>query len=117
MGQAKEKGERLNTGLFKNPYDCGNLETTIKVRINNTMVDVCKWLDIGKSFKKYSSPDIAIKINIITKTQFSIDNKMEETIMNKYALKYTAEEDGTTTKRCITRLRTVNSISSTLLLL
>ena len=81
------------------------------------MVDVCKWSDIGNSFKQYSSPDIAMELNIITKTQFSIDNKMEETIMNKYALKYTAEEDGTTTKRCITRLRTVNSISSTLLLL
>ena len=70
------------------------------------MVDVCKQSDIGKSFKKYSSPDIAIKINIITKTQFSIDNKMEEIIMNKCALKYTAERDDTTIKNCVARLIT-----------
>ena len=63
------------------------------------MVDVCKWSDIGNSFKKYSSPDIAMKMNIITKTQFSIEKKMEEIIMNKFALKYTVEKDDTTTKK------------------
>ena len=70
----------------------------IKVRINNTMVDVCKWSDIGKSFKQYSSPDIARKMNTITKTQFSIDNKMEQIIVNECALKYIADKDDTTTK-------------------
>ena len=70
------------------------------------MVDVCKWSDIGNSFKQYSSPDIARKMNIITKTQFSIDNKMEQIIMNKCALKYIAEKDDTTTKSCVARLIT-----------
>ena len=45
-------------------------------------------------------------MNIITKTQLSIDNKMEEIIMNKCALKYIAEKDDTTTKRCVVRLIT-----------
>ena len=78
----------------------------IKVRINNTMVDVCQWSDIGNSFKQNTSPDIAMKKNIITKTQFSIDTIMEETIMNKCALKYTAEKDDTPTTGCIARLIT-----------
>ena len=78
----------------------------IKVMINNTIVDVCKWSDIGNSFKQYSSPDIAMKMNIITKTQFSIDNKTEEIIMNKCALKYIVEKDDTTTKKLCHRLIT-----------
>ena len=53
------------------------------------MVDVCKWSDIGTSFKQYSTNEIAMKINIITKTQFNIDDKMEETIMDRCSLKYT----------------------------
>ena len=75
----------------------------IKVRINNIMVDVCKWSDIENSFKQYSSPEIVMKMNIITKTQFSIDNKMEETIMDKCALKYTVEKNDTTTKSYVAR--------------
>ena len=63
------------------------------------MVDVCKWLDIWNSFKQYSSPDIAMKMNIITKTQFNIDDKMEETIIDRCSLKYTVEKDDTTTKK------------------
>ena len=59
-----------------------------------------------KFIQQYSLPDIAMKMNIITKTQFSIDNKMEETIINKCALKYTAEKDVTTTKSCVARLIT-----------
>ena len=76
----------------------------IKVRINNTVVDICKWSDIGHSFKQYSSQDIARKMNIITKIQLFIDNKMEQIIMNKCALKYIAEKDDTTTKSCVARL-------------
>ena len=59
-----------------------------------------------KSIQQYSSPDIAMKMNIITKTQFNVDNKTEETIMNKCSLKYTAEKDDTTTKFCVARLIT-----------
>ena len=40
----------------------------IKVTTNNTMVNVCKWTDIGNSFKQYSTSEIARKMNIITKT-------------------------------------------------
>ena len=47
----------------------------IKIRKNNTMVDVCKWSDIGTSFKEYSSVETSRKMNIITKTQFSSKNK------------------------------------------
>ena len=78
----------------------------IKVRKKCMMVDVCRWSDIGTSFKQYSSVEIARKMNIITKPQFSSDNKMEQIIMNKYALKYIAEKDDTTTKSCVTRLIT-----------
>ena len=70
----------------------------VKLRNKNTMVDVCKWSDIATSFKQYSTPNIAIKINIITKTQFHIDDRMEETFMDRYSLKYTADKDDTTTK-------------------
>ena len=76
----------------------------VKVRNKNLMVDVCKWSDIGTSFKQYSTNEIAMKINIITKTQFNIDDKMEETIMDRCSLKYTAEKDDTTTKSCVARL-------------
>ena len=78
----------------------------IKVRRNNVMVDVCKWSDIGLSFKQYSTHEIAMKMNIITKTQFHIDDKMEETIMDRCSLKYTAEKNDTTTKICVVRLIT-----------
>ena len=43
-------------------------------------------------------------MNIITKTKISIDNKMEETNMDKCALTYTAEKDDTTTKHFVARL-------------
>ena len=76
----------------------------IKLRNNNIMVDVCKWSDISTSFKQHSTPKSAMKINIITKTQFNIDDKMEETIMDRCSLKYTAEKDDTTTKSCVARL-------------
>ena len=62
------------------------------------MVDECKWSDIGNSFKQYLSPDIARKMNIITNSQISIDNKMEEVIMNKCA--------SITIKSCVARLIT-----------
>ena len=78
----------------------------IKVRNKNLMVDVCKWSDIGKSIKQHSTNEIAMKMNIITKTQFNIDDKMEETIMDRCSLKYTAEKDDTTTKSCVARLIT-----------
>ena len=77
----------------------------IKVRKKNLMVDVCKWSDIGLSFKQYSTHEIAMKMNIITKTQFNIDDKMEETIMDS-SLKYTAEKNDTMTKICVVRLIT-----------
>ena len=77
----------------------------IKVRRNNVMVDVCKWSDIGLSFSQHSTNEIAMKINIITKTQFQ-DDKMEETIMDRCSLKYTAEKNDKTTKSCIARLIT-----------
>ena len=82
----------------------------IEVRNNNIMVDVCKWSDIGTSFKQYSSPEITMKMNIITETQFNIDDKMEETIMDKCALKYIAEKDDATTKGCVARLITQNKM-------
>ena len=49
-------------------------------------------------------------MNIITETQFNIDDKMEETIMDKYALKYIAEKDDTTTKSYVARLITQNKM-------
>ena len=81
----------------------------IKVRINNTIVDVCKLSEIEDLFKQYSTLEIARKMNIITKPQFSIDNKMEQIIMNKCALKYIAEKNDTTTKSCVARLITRNN--------
>ena len=77
----------------------------LKVRKNNVMVAVCKWSDIGLSFSQYSTKEIAMKLNIITKTQFQ-DDKIEETIMEKCSLKYTAEKNDKTTKSCIARLIT-----------
>ena len=78
----------------------------IKVRRKKLMVDVCKWLDIGLSFKQHSTNEIAMKMNIITKTQFNIDDKMEETIMDRCSLKYTVEKNDTTTKSCVAGLIT-----------
>ena len=69
------------------------------------MVDVCKWSDIGLSFRQHSTNESAMKLNIITKTQFQ-DDKMEETIMDRCSLKYTAEKNDKTTKSCIARLIT-----------
>ena len=77
----------------------------IKVRKNNVMVDVCKWSDIGLSFRQHSTNEIAMKLNIITKTHFQ-DDKMEENIMEKCSLKYTAEKNDTTTKSCVARMIT-----------
>ena len=77
----------------------------LKVRKNNVMVNVCKWSDIGLSFSQHSTKEIAMKLNIITKTQFQ-DDKIEETIMDKCSLKYTAEKNDNTTKSCIARLIT-----------
>ena len=76
----------------------------IKVRRKKLMVDVCKWSDIGLSFKQHSTNEIAMKMNTITKTQFNIDDKMEETIMDRCSLKYTAEKNDKTTKSCVARL-------------
>ena len=77
----------------------------IKVRRKKLMVDVCKWSDIGLSFKQHSTNEITMKMNIITNTQFNIDDKMEETIMDS-SLKYTAEKNDTMTKICVVRLIT-----------
>ena len=78
----------------------------IKIRKNNIMVDVCRWSDIGTSFKEYSPVETSGKMNIITKTQFSSEKKMKQIIMNKYALKYIAEKDDIMTKSCVARLIT-----------
>ena len=80
-------------------------KNNLKVRKNNAMVNVCKWSDIGQSYSQHSSKEIARRLNIITKTQFQ-DEKMEEIIMEKCSLKYTAEKDDTTTKSCVARLIT-----------
>ena len=47
----------------------------IKVRNKHLMVDVCKWSDIGTSFKQYSTNEIAMKINIITKDNLTLTTK------------------------------------------
>ena len=80
-------------------------KNNLKVRRNNAMVNVCKWSDIGLSYSQHSSKEIARRLNIITKTQFQ-DEKMEEIIMEKCSLKYTAEKNDNTTKSCIARLIT-----------
>ena len=75
------------------------------------MVDVCKWSDISTSFKQHSTPKSVMKINIITKTQFNIDDKMEETIIDRCSLKYTAEKDDTTTKKLCRKVNNTKNSS------
>ena len=95
MGKVEEKGGNRNRWLPQDKNDCGGAKE----------VNVCKWSDIGLSFSQYSTKEIAMKLNIITKTQFQ-DDKIEETIMDKCSLKYTAEKNDKTTKSCIARLIT-----------
>ena len=71
----------------------------IKVRKGNPMIDMCKWLDIGHPYKQYSSPEVARKMNFITKTKFGSDTKMKKIIMERCSFKSSSKKEKHNDKR------------------
>ena len=63
------------------------------------MIDMCKWLDIGHPYKQYSSPEVARKMNFITKIKFGSDTKMKKIIMERCSFKSSSKKEKHNDKR------------------
>ena len=48
------------------------------------MINICKWSDIWKLYKQYSSPEVARKLYIVTKTYFKHEGSDAAMEKNKW---------------------------------
>ena len=107
MGCFKKKVENAIDDCLKDRMIAEAQNQNITVRLGNSMKEICRWKDIGKSYKQHSSPEIARRFNIICRTQFDDDvHEIEKKIMDICLIKYTSEKDVRTTISCVKRLIT-----------
>ena len=103
----KKKVENAIDDCLKDRMIAEAQNQNITVRLGNNMKEICRWKDIGKSYKQHSSPEIARRFNIICRTQFDDDvHEIEKKIMDICLIKYTSEKDVRTTISCVKRLIT-----------
>ena len=103
----KKKVENAIDDCLKDRMIAEAQNQSITVRLGNNMKEICRWKDIGKSYKQHSSPEIARRFNIICRTQFDDDvHEIEKKIMDICLIKYTSEKDVRTTISCVKRLIT-----------